>query len=442
MLAWAQSQRLHLNRGSGAHRWWQELAATRALETDADGRLVWRLVILSGPRQIGKSWIEREICAWRIGQARRWGELQNVLHVAHKLIAAQEVFRPAAMWATSLKGTRVRWANGEQQIELADRSRWMIQAATDGAGVAFSLQMALIDEAWRVPRKVFDEAIEPTLAEAESPQTWLVSTAGTAESDLMIANRAAAIASLDDPGDVLLIEWSAPPDADLDLDNPQVWQDCQPHWDERRAERLKTARAMSAERAFRQQWLNQWVPGVSGPLLGEEVWRKVATRGSPGGDLAFGAAVRTDRQSAAITAYGNGTAELVEQHDGAGWVAPRLAELAERHHAIAVGVPRTGPSGTVADEASQLLGNLLVPLTTPQMEAAAGQVYDRLTTTPPVLRLRSHVTLGAAVAAAERRPGTAGWSWALDEAGMVLTAISAAVWAGEHANTEDPLIVV
>lgn len=441
MLAWAEEQRLHVKKSVG-HRWWQRLVAHRALEHDENGRLCWRLVIVSAPRQSGKSWTERTICAWRINQAERWGEEQSLLHVAHKLIAAQEVWRPAARWAIGQDGASVRWANGEQMIQLADGSRWMIQAATDGAGVAFSLSFALIDEAWRVPRRVFDEAIEPTLAESESPQAWLVSTAGTSESDLMLSNRAAAIDSLDDPGDVLLLEWSAPPDPELDIDDPAVWRACQPHWDDRRQERLAEARATVSERAFRQQFLNMWVPGISGPLLGENVWKRAAITARPSGPVAFGVAVAPDRMSAVIVAYGGQIGEMIEHREGAGWVAGRLAELAERHQPCGIGVPKTGPAASVADEAEDALGTLLVKLTAGQLSAASGQVHDRLIADPPGLRLRADVAMAEAVQAVERKPGTGGWSWSLDGAGMIMSALSAAVWAHEHSVAEAPMVVV
>ena len=212
------------------------------------------------------------MCDWRMHQAEWFGEEQAILHIAHKLVAAQEVWRPAARaWAHE---ARVRWANGEQMIELTDGSRWMIQAANDGAGVSFTLSMALVDEAWRVNREVVDEAIMPTMAESASPQLWLVSTAGTSSSDLMLVNRAAALAELDEPrpGSTLLLEWSAPPDPDLDIDDPGVWRAFAPHWDGGGGEeRMRTARAKVTERAFRQQWLNQWVPSAESPLLDEAV---------------------------------------------------------------------------------------------------------------------------------------------------------------------------
>jgi hypothetical protein len=49
-------------------RWWQELAATRLLEVDAEGRLVWPAVLLSTARQVGKSVLLRELLMWRLTQ--------------------------------------------------------------------------------------------------------------------------------------------------------------------------------------------------------------------------------------------------------------------------------------------------------------------------------------------------------------------------------------
>ena len=42
-------------------RWWQRLVAVRLLEVDKDGRLVWETAVLSMARQLGKSWLLREL---------------------------------------------------------------------------------------------------------------------------------------------------------------------------------------------------------------------------------------------------------------------------------------------------------------------------------------------------------------------------------------------
>lgn len=430
---WAQRQRLHPKASDGT-RWWQRLALSRALEHDAEGRLLWPVVVISGPRQIGKSWLERMVCGWRIHQAARFGgEEQAVLHVAHKLVAAQEVWRPAARRAKSAWGANVRWANGEQMIELGDGSRWLLQAANDGTGVAFSLSMSLIDEGWRVARSVYEEAIEPTMAEASSPQTWLVSTAGTSDSDLMKTYRGAGMAQLAEPRDVLLIEYSAPPDDDLDIDDPRVWRACSPHWDERREAWMARKRERAEERAFRQQALNQWVPSLTPPALGAGTYGRVACARAPGGALAFGAEVAADHSRAVIVALGDGVAEVVESREQAGWVTGRIAELCERHGAAAAGVDASGPARGVAAELKMATDVPLVALNASDTAAAAGQVLDALESRPPLLGLRQHALFETAVGSARRRKVGGGFAWERSAAALPLSAATSAWWALAHA---------
>jgi hypothetical protein len=443
-IRWAEARKRRHPRPSTGSRWWQRLALSRALEHDGAGRLVWPVVIISAPRQAGKSWLERDVCGWRMSQAERFGgQEQAVLHVAHKLIAAQEVWRPAARQAQR-EGLGVRWANGEQAIEAEDGSRWLLQAANDGAGVAFSLSMALIDEGWRVGRAVYEEAIEPAMAEADSPQTWLVSTAGTADSDLMHTYRAAAIATLEDPAGILLLEWSAPPDPELDIDDPRVWRAAQAHWDERRSAWVARKRVQAGERAFRQQALNQWVPSLSPPVLPDGTWPRVVTRRGPAGLLALGADVAEDHSRAVVVAFGAGVAEVVEDRPRAGWVAGRLEELAARHSAAAVGIDGSGPARGLADELRSRAGlaGRLVILSASDLAAGSGQVLDAVSSAPPGLMLRDHPLMAAAVASARKRRCGGSWAWDRGEAGLALVAVTCGVWALAHAPelADEPMV--
>lgn len=437
LIKWAAGQHLHSKKSTGV-RWWQKLALHRALEFNEHGDLCWPLVIVSSPRQTGKSWLERMICGWRINQSERWGEEQTVLHVAHKLIAAQEVWRPAARGMLR-DGAKVRWANGEQQIELDDGSRWMIQAANDGAGVAFSLSMALIDEGWRVPRQVMDEAIGPTVAESVSPQIYLVSTAGTSESDLMSTNRAVALAELDGPthGSPLLIEWSAPPDPDLDIDDPAVWRSASPYWDEKRADAVRAARVRATERAFRQQWLNQWVPSVSAAVLDEQIYAAALTNEGIFGALAFAVEVTTDRASAVIVAAGGGVVNLVDERDGVAWVAGRLRELVSRHDPVAVAFDSLGPAASVGEVMRTELGSRLLMMTGREVAAASGSFYDRLTAEPPTVGLHHTESLHRAVVAASQRRYGQSWVFARDVIGGVSGAPLAAAALALHASEQE-----
>src|SRR4029077_20606721 len=66
-------------------RWWQRLVAARLLEVDAAGVLVWDTLLLTMARQLGKSWLLRELILWRIHQADRFDEPQDVLHTGKDL---------------------------------------------------------------------------------------------------------------------------------------------------------------------------------------------------------------------------------------------------------------------------------------------------------------------------------------------------------------------
>lgn len=417
----------------------------RALEVDEDGRLVWQTILVSAPRQVGKSYVERAVCAWRMSSADRFDGPQDVMHVAHKLQAAHEVWAPAARWALGPEAptyTTVRWANGEQKIELPDGSRWMIQAATEGAGVSFSLSMVLVDEAWRVRRHVVDAALSPTMAEADQPQLWLVSTAGTSASDLMIAYRQLGLgqAEPDESSSLLMIEWSAPPDPDLDIDDPGVWEAASPYWDERRADRTRKARAEQPEVEFRQQWLNQWVPTLSSPLFDPSVWPSMVYLGPlPSGPLAFGVDVAQDRSHASIVALASGVGELVEHREGASWVTPRLVELCERWSPIAVGADATGAASTVLDSLRSVpgIGERLVKLTGRDLATACGLTYDRINAGQ--LGVRGSAAMEDAVLHASKRAYGSTWMFNRDRDGtscVPLLALTVALWASEHAAAE------
>ena len=276
-------------------RWWQRLVATRLLEVDAAGRLVWETLVLSLARQLGKSWLLRELCFWRIHQAGHYGEPQDVLHTGKDMAICKEVQRPARIWAKARpQEYRVREVNGQEEIEyLADGqgSRWMLRAKEGVYGYAVSV--AAVDEAWKVKASSVDEGLTPTMAEREQPQLYLISTAHRQATKLMLERRQVALAHLEDGAGDLLIEWSAPAGAELeDLDG---WRAASPHWTPRRrglvAARLEAMRAgemedpdeADPEESFRAQWLNQWPAkihqpsGPTAPLLAAGVWADLAT---------------------------------------------------------------------------------------------------------------------------------------------------------------------
>jgi hypothetical protein len=294
-IAWAEE------RTGRPLRWWQRLVATRLLETDVDGRLVWETLILSMARQLGKSWLLRELLLWRMHQGDRFGEPQDVLHTGKYLQVCKEVLRPALFWADDQPGYKVGRAAGEQYIErLEDHSRWLLRAR--GAVYGYSVSVAAVDEAWKVKPEIVDEGLAPTMVEREQPQLWLVSTAHREATALMLSRRQVALNNLEVGDGDLLIEWSAPKSCELgDLEG---WRAASPHWTPQRqrlvGKQLEAVQAGEAEvsddemdpvEAFQAQWLNRWphrsIPtGVSEQLLPAGLWAYLCEPGLTGdGDL-------------------------------------------------------------------------------------------------------------------------------------------------------------
>lgn len=271
-------------------RWWQQLVAARALEVDVDGELVWGTVVLTVARQLGKSWLLRELLMWRIHQGDRFGEPQTVLHTGKDVAVVKEVQRDARLWAKHRPGAyKVSDVNGQESIEWkTDGSRWLLKAR--GAVYGYSANMAAVDEAWKVDPEIVDAGLSPTMVERAGSQLWLVSTAHRMATPLMIRERRVAVEDLEDGReDTLILEWSAPPGADLD--DVGGWRAASPHWTAKReklvrrklegalANEVLDAEESDAVEAFRAQWLNQW-PRLSVSmgehLLPDGLWQQLA----------------------------------------------------------------------------------------------------------------------------------------------------------------------
>jgi hypothetical protein len=261
-------------------RWWQRLVATRLLEVDDQERLVWETLLLTMARQLGKSWLLRELLLWRIGESDRFGEPQDCFHTGKDLDVCTEVLRPAMFWADEQPGYKVRRANGAQGIELADHSRWLVRAR--GGAYGHSVSVAAVDEAWKVRPGIVEEGVVPTMVEREQPQLWLISTAHREATSLMLTRRQVALSNLELGDGDLLIEWSTP--KTFELDDVNGWRLASPHWTAQRqrvvGKQLEAVLAGEAEvsedemdpvEAFRAQWLNQWpnrsIPVGAGELL-------------------------------------------------------------------------------------------------------------------------------------------------------------------------------
>jgi hypothetical protein len=207
--------------------WWQKLAIVRQLEVDADGRLVWRVVVESCPRRAGKSVRLRVMALWRMAHAELLGEEQQCIHVARDMNIVREILRGAFDWA-ELRDWTVRKANGKEEIEAPDGSRWLARSVHATTG--YSPGLALADECWDIEPGVIDEGLEPATMKRISPQLVLTSTAHRRATSLMkgrITRALQAIQSGEETNTLLLL-WAMPPGADPSEESS--WRAASPHW--------------------------------------------------------------------------------------------------------------------------------------------------------------------------------------------------------------------
>jgi hypothetical protein len=264
-------------------------------QTVFEGRLVWLDAFVSTARQVGKSVGLRELALWRMtATAHFGGEVQTVLHTGKDVASCREVQRLARAWAREHPdGWVTRESNGKEEIESPDGSRWLIRGK--GSVYSYAATLALVDESWGVDASVVEDGIEPTLTEQENGQLVMFSTAHRRCTSLVPLRRGALLAGYDleadpeEPPASLLLEWSAPRDADIA--DRSAWRLASPHWTRARERMLsnKLRRAMSGQssdpdeddplESFRAQYLNVWprrrwvASSSTEPLTDRDSWR-------------------------------------------------------------------------------------------------------------------------------------------------------------------------
>lgn len=359
---------------------WQQMVADVSGEVDSRGLFVHPLVVISVPRQAGKTThvlangVHR--CLYRPDR-RVWHTAQTGQEARDQWLEMTNRLRrsPLAQLVTVKRG------KGDEHATFANGSTLRPHPPTIDALHGKQSDLNDIDEGW-----VFDDAqgaallqaIVPTQATRPGAQTVVLSTMGTAESTWF---HALADRGRDGDPAVCYFEWSIPDDADpLDLAAVAAAHPAYGHTIT--METLERARDQLAPGEFARAYGNRRTSAAE-RLIPLDEWTDAQTVEPIPAEArpAFGAAVSIDRSETAIVAAawvdGVPVAELVECRPGTSWAAPRLATMLGRHRNDGLAVDPGGPSSTLADEL-RLLGVELVPITTRDVVTAAANLLDRL----------------------------------------------------------------
>jgi hypothetical protein len=433
---------------------WQQQVVDVALEVDETGRFVYQLVVVTVPRQSGKTTLFGGVLEHRaitVGRARCWFTQQSGKDAVDWFINEHEpLLRP-------FDGSyRLRRAMGSEMI------RWHHTAGlvrpfppTADALHGRVSDLVVVDEAWAfdlVRGQQLDMGIVPTQATRPNAQVWKVSTAGDATSTWWLgtveAGRAAAQAGRTDG--VAYFEWSCP-DA-LDPTDPESWPAYHPAYGRTiGASSMQGALELLGPDEFARAYGNRWV-STTARVIPLAAWRSVQdpAAGPPEtGRVAFGFDVAVDRSDGAVCAAwrdADGTArvEVADYRDGTGWLADRIPELIERWRPRVVSFDAAGPALDIADVLARAGVELGEGLKAREYAAACSSLLEAITSDPPAIRVRPHPALDAAAAAAARRALGDAWAWGRRQSSVsisALTAATVALWAWDHSTDSGPFRV-
>ena len=417
---------------------WQRLVLNRGLER-AGGRWRWRTVVVTVARQNGKSALLRALIAHRL--AGRRGETVGALsHI--RAVGREVMFDPLA---DAFTGRRLRdlfdahamRSNGNESLSLrATGGRLVMPSSSERGAHGYSLDLAIVDEAWALKDYRVPGALSPTQIARPDPQLWVVSTAGTSESlwlrELVEAGRTGTAERL------ALFEWAAEPE--LDPADVGAWEAANPALGEtitadELAHAFATATTPESRAEFERAHLNRWTALIEA-IIPPAAWRAcLAPELSIGPELVLGFDVALDRSRAAIVAAGivgeRVAVELVAARPGTEWIVGALAELRDRWSPLAIVASEASPARSVIEEA-RAAGVGVEPYKAPGYAAACQTFYDLVIERR--LAHRGQVELDKAAAGVGRRSSGESWVFGRAVSSAEISPLVAATIAAHRAS--------
>jgi hypothetical protein len=340
---------------------WQQHVADVALEVDpGTGRLAYRRVILTVPRQSGKTTLMLALFLHRMlgmgsPQIAAYGA-QNGLDARMRLQREWHGVgnSPAGILQRSevLRKTYTpSWATGAEALLFHNGSRLQVVAGTEKSGHGHTLDLAMVDEAFAQRDGRLEQALSPAMVTRPEPQLWFISTAGS-PSDAWFRDKVErGRESVDGSGGLAFFEWSAPPGAEIG--DRAAWRACMPALGHTISEAVIAAECLGmAPDEFRRAYLNQWVDRGSDGAFDSAVWASLADgQAERGASPVFAVSSAPDGSWSAVAAAwrrpdGATQVMIVDYREGTAWVAPRVADLRQWNGTVIVD---TASQALVAD---------------------------------------------------------------------------------------------
>lgn len=335
---------------------WQRLVVDGATSLRPDGTFMFHDVLVSTPRQSGKTTLLGAVLAHRImtvpgatcyftAQTGKDGR-ERMLDLIKLVMASPlaPLFKP-------------RYAAGSEGLELSNRSRLQVFAPGPAALHGTTPHLVALDEIWKHDQVRGTElmgAIGPAQATlGDRSQLWMFSTMGTAQSGFLNGQIAAGRAGADG---LFYVEWSMPDD--LDAFEPATWWQFHPALGNTITEDyLAREAAKQPLGEWMRAYMNRLTSAID-PLMPADDWDSLAVEPlqvPSRRDVAISYDVADGGDSAAVMASWrdtDGVPVIRCLHDapGTAWLVPYVAALASAWQPAIVAADDGGDTRRITDE--------------------------------------------------------------------------------------------
>jgi hypothetical protein len=419
----------------------QRLAVELMMAEDRAGRWAARTTGRCEPRQNGKGDEFEVVEAWGLLQRGEW-----IVHTAHEIPTAKSAHRRLVGFLEGHRDLRrkirqVRYANGDQSIEMTSGAIVVYRTRTAGGGRGLDdISRIIVDEAQHAQPEQLASST-PILGANPNPQINFVGTGGIervsdwwwsirlralrgGSGDFSYLEHSAEVVELNQDGHVI----STPPD----VTDRETWEVANPALGTRiEAEFLAEQLEILGPDLFAREHLCVWdpYPNNEGGFLPIDEWAKlVIDQPDSMASVCYGLSVVGDHAcvaSAGRLASGDLYVDRVRHQKGTDWIVEDIAERYGRKHKP-IRVLASAPEGAFIRPLREA-GVEVIEVTPRQFQNACGEVLDTMKN--GTIRHLGQSELDRAVRAAQRRDvgKEGGWVWA--ESSVDLTPLRAATLA-------------
>ena len=423
---------------------WQKYVISLATEVQENGLPAYSEINLSLPRQNGKSVLMALVFLVRL-LAWPAGGHQRVMLGAQDALSARRLLvdvvwpRLKNFGLADAAGIKLR-QGGLVDLRFANSNHLYLMTSQPSSGHGQTLNTAIIDECWAMTSDAPIQAALPAMITIPDAQMWLCSTMGDEASGFWQArvSRGRAVSSGSDPtkSRTAYIEWSAPPDCDID--DPKVWAAANPAFGNLiGSESILIQREAMSEAGFRRAVLNQTINKAAVErIIPDLIWEDCKNKSAkPFGGIVLGIDAPPDRNSASVVAVdSNGVVELIAHKSGTDWLENLAIDIYKDFgDIIGVSFIKAGPCAFLLEilERAQVK---IYPATSTASAIASTNFHDAILGNK--ISVRPDVSLDAAIAGATRRPIGQSWVWGRSDTSQDVSPLIAASLAYSVAKSE------